>query len=214
MKKIVKGFTLIELMIVVAIIGILAAIAIPNFIKYQLRSKFSEASSNLEGLRKAEESLRQGERMVVIGGAAAPGYTAGQYWDLNGVNYPAGGVLGTAKLIWTPAEMNQAGAIDWTVEGATYFRYAVSTTGCPGTPATGNSGICYFAGAAADIDGDGTNGEVALNKPLITAAGGVTLATQPALIATAWPGTAGNQCNQGANGLLSTACTLTLPDVF
>ncbi len=45
-----KGFTLIELMIVVAIIGILAAIAIPNFLKYQAKSRQSEAKTNLGGI--------------------------------------------------------------------------------------------------------------------------------------------------------------------
>ncbi|HEX8706278.1 MAG TPA: prepilin-type N-terminal cleavage/methylation domain-containing protein, partial [Myxococcaceae bacterium] len=45
-----SGFTLIELMIVVAIIGILAAIAIPNFIRFQARARQSEANTNLKSL--------------------------------------------------------------------------------------------------------------------------------------------------------------------
>jgi type IV pilus assembly protein PilA len=51
-----KGFTLIELMIVVAIIGILAAIAIPNFLRFQAKSKQSEAKTNLGGIFTAETS--------------------------------------------------------------------------------------------------------------------------------------------------------------
>ncbi len=51
-----KGFTLIELMIVVAIIGILAAIAIPNFINFMSKSKRAEVKYNLEAIFKCEIS--------------------------------------------------------------------------------------------------------------------------------------------------------------
>jgi len=51
-----KGFTLIELMIVVAIISILAAIAIPNFMNFVAKTKRSEVKYNLEAIFKAEIS--------------------------------------------------------------------------------------------------------------------------------------------------------------
>ncbi|CAM4329755.1 prepilin-type N-terminal cleavage/methylation domain-containing protein [Corallococcus exiguus] len=50
------GFTLIELMIVVAIIGILAAIAIPNFMRFQAKSKQSEAKTNLKALYTSQKA--------------------------------------------------------------------------------------------------------------------------------------------------------------
>lgn len=57
-----NGFTLIELMIVVAIIGVLAAIAIPNYNDYVLRSKLIEASSVLSDLRTRLEQFYQDNR--------------------------------------------------------------------------------------------------------------------------------------------------------
>ncbi len=53
-----KGFTLVEIMIVVAIIAILAAVAIPNFIKYRKQSQMTACISNLKQIQAAIEQCK------------------------------------------------------------------------------------------------------------------------------------------------------------
>jgi type IV pilus assembly protein PilA len=77
--RVKKGFTLIELMIVVAILGILAAIAIPTYMDYTKRAKVSEAISLLSGVANAiaEYHTSQGkmpDSLTDIGGAKTSRY--------------------------------------------------------------------------------------------------------------------------------------------
>ena len=67
-----RGFTLIELMITVAIIAILAAIAIPSYSEYVRRGRITEAVSALSGMRVKMEQYFQDNR-TYVGACGAPG---------------------------------------------------------------------------------------------------------------------------------------------
>ena len=141
-----KGFTLIELMIVVAIIGILAAIAIPNFLRFQAKSKQSEAKTNLGAIGTTAEAYRAEYDTYAATsnqlGWAPQGTTRYEYWYT--ANDPAGVQSSWAASLGTCSGCTSCGT---------------SNTG--GLAAGTNT---FLAGAVGQIDADPTCDEWGYNQ--------------------------------------------------
>ena len=147
-----KGFTLIELMIVVAIIGILAAIAIPNFLAYQARSRQSEARTNLGAIFVSEVAFFGANNR--FSDFATTGYSMAAPWNRYTYRGPnaagTGGSTGAqgGDMFCTDAGSQTAGGTCVADPGGTVVSGAT-------LPAVGVAGA-FTATASGNIDGDAT----------------------------------------------------------
>lgn len=156
MKSVQKGFTLIELMIVVAIIGILAAIAIPAYMNYTIRAQVSEGNTLVDGLETAFDECYANKGTAAVGSCGdntdvgVTNAITGQY--VTGVTFTAPGqitvVYGananakiTGKDITWTAYSSLNGDITWVCAGK-------AVAAIPAGAAIVNGGTAAKVGAA------------------------------------------------------------------
>lgn len=152
MKKLLKkqeGFTLVELMVVVAIIGILSAVAIPNFKRYQAKSKVSEAKLSLAGIFTGQTTLQSDYDSFApcmdFSGFSDP---ANAYYSV-GWTADNGGLRGAvnARLAGTPCGATFEYQADRGTGGAAHGAIVAAV----GTAITSNT---FTAGAEGNISAD------------------------------------------------------------
>ncbi|MEI6515929.1 MAG: prepilin-type N-terminal cleavage/methylation domain-containing protein [bacterium] len=109
MKKMKQGFTLVEIMIVVAIIGLLAAIAIPSFMKARTSSQQNACINNLRQLESGKEQWALANKKATGNDADLAGVLAYVKNPTSATNCPAGGTI-TLNVIGTNASCNATSA--------------------------------------------------------------------------------------------------------
>jgi len=158
LKRNKKGFTLIELIILVAIIGILADIAIPNFLKFQAKARQAEAKSNLSAIYVAQLAYFSNTN-TYANTIAAPAIVTCM---MDGTT-----VLFVDNI--TNAGTGCFCAMNWKPAGQTRYTYQCGTAthiidaklgtslyaaGCSPVITTNSTDVSFIAAAVANVDSD------------------------------------------------------------
>ncbi len=138
-----RGFNLIELMIVVAILSVLASVAIPSFLKYVRRSKTIEAQIGLRELFTSSVAYFDADHADSVGNIVAPQFPASNpvapdVTDIGAVK------LQTVPPLWKSPTWQ---ALNFWVEDPLYYAYQYDSSGT-------RVGATFTATAFGDLDGD------------------------------------------------------------
>ena len=151
-KRMRKGFTLIELMIVVAIIGILAAVAIPAFMKYIRRSKTTEALMNVRKLYDSSVTYFETEHANQTGQIVARQFPSTQTMTPTPVGTCCGNTGQKCNPSTYAASWNTIAwqSLNFSVDDPFYYSYQYDSTGT-------DTAAAFTATASGDLTCDGAN---------------------------------------------------------